>query len=244
MDKSCVIPNVLYLHGGGDTIGGIETFLTDCMKHHKEINPYLGIFKKGKFWKYLKEFKVNNLLELKGGRYREFYKSVNAIYQAIKFIKENDVKIVISHGLYSWFLGSFISKIAKVKSVFYVHGEIKRSEINRLPWCIPLKFKPTMYIANSKFTAESIKRNIKPICPIKVNYPGIDSQKFEKIDEEYAKSEIKKIFNIPRDKLVFVMIGRIQEWKGQDVGILAFKNMKNKDKACLLIVGECTFKKD
>ncbi|MEO0263137.1 MAG: glycosyltransferase family 4 protein [candidate division WOR-3 bacterium] len=233
---------ILYIHGGGDAIGGIETYLARSLKYHKIFKPYIGIVKKGRFFKYLQNENFKNIIDLKGGRLRELPKTLNAIYNCIKFIKKNDIKLIIAHGAHSFVFAGIISKISNIKSIFYVHVDIKKEEFRSLITGIAFRIKPTLYIANSEFTAKSVKKFLK--SDAKINYPASDIHKFDSINEFNAKRKLREEFGIPEDKIIFSIIGRIQEWKGQDVGILAFKNMKNKDKACLLIVGECTFKKD
>ena len=82
--------NIFYIHGGGDTIGGLETYLAQSLKHHEKYKPYLGIVKKGRFTDYIKELGIENVINLDGGRLRELHKTLKAVLSAVKFIKKNN----------------------------------------------------------------------------------------------------------------------------------------------------------
>ena len=233
---------IFYIHGGGDTIGGIETYLMYSLKYHKMYKPYLGIIRHGKYFEYLKKSGLENLIYLKGGRLREIFKTVRAIYNGVKFIKKNKIKLVISHGAHSWIFGGIISKLAGVKSIFYIAGDIKPDDFRELISGISLRIKPSLYVANSKFVGKSIRKFLKK--NYKINHLGADEKLFEDLDEKEARKKLENEFKLSSEKIIISLIGRIQAGKGQDIAINAYKSMKNKDKCVLLIVGEPTFDKD
>ena len=233
---------IFYIHGGGDTIGGIETYLMYSLKSHKIYEPYLGIIRYGKYFEYLKKNGVKNLIDLKGGRLREIFKTIRAIYNGVKFVKKNKIKLIISHGAHSWIFGGIISKIAGVKSVFYLAGDIKSSDFKELITGISLRIKPDLYVANSKFVAKSIEKFLSK--NYKINYLGVDEKLFEDLNEKEARKRLENEFNFSSEKIIISLIGRIQIGKGQDIAINAYKLMRNKNKCVLLIVGEPTFDKD
>lgn len=233
---------IFYIHGGGDTVGGIETYIAGSLRYHKLYEPYIGIVRYGRFFEYIKNMGFINLIDLKGGRLREIPKTLRSIYSAVRFIRNNDIRLLIAHGTHSWVFGGIISNICGVKSVFYVQGDIKKSDFGDLISGAGLRIKPTIYIANSEFTAKSVKQFLRG--EVRVNHLASDIFEFDKIDELEARARLRAEFNIPEKRKVFSIIGRIQKWKGQDTTILAFKNMRHKDKACLMVVGDCTFKGD
>lgn len=235
-------PKIFYIHGGGDVIGGIETYLARSLRYHKLFEPYVGVVKRGKVFEHIRETGFNKLVDLKGGRLKEIPKTVRAIYNATKFIKEKKIEFLVAHGLHSWAYGGIIAKISGVKSVFYVQGDIKSEDFRTLIGGIGLRMMPTLYIANSEFTAESIRRLLKR--KTEVSTLASDIQKFDSIYEDEAKRKLREEFNIPENIFIFSIIGRIQRWKGQDTAIAAFKNMRHKEKTRLMIVGDVTFKND
>jgi len=233
---------IFYIHGGGDTIGGIETYLANSLKFHTIYEPYVGIVKDGRFSEYLKKSGFKNIINLEGGRLRELPKTIKAIHKAINFIKENSINLLIAHGIYSWVYAGIIKYIYPIKTIFYVHAKIEKKDFRELISGIGLRLKPTLYIANSQFTAKSILKFLKTNA--EVNYPGTDINEFNAINEIEAKKKLQKEFNIPNNKFIFSIIGRIQNGKGQDIAILAFKKIKNKHNSILLIIGDPTFKED
>jgi len=241
-EKAARKPRIFYIHGGGDVIGGIETYLARSVKHHKLFEPYIGVVKRGKVFEYIRETGFNNLIDLKGGKLKEIPKTVRAIYNAVRFIKEKKIELLVANGLHSWIYGGIIAKTSGIKSVFYVHADIKREDFKTFISGISLRIMPTLYIANSEFTAESIRRLLKR--KTEVSTPASDIQKFDSIYEDEAKRKLREEFNIPENIFIFSIIGRIQRWKGQDTAIAAFKNMRHKEKTRLMIVGDVTFKSD
>lgn len=234
---------ILYIHGGGDTIGGLETYLAKSLKHHKRYKPYLGIVKKGRFTDYIKELGIENVLNLDGGRLRELHKTLKAVLNAVKFIKINNVSLIIAHGTHAWIFAWLIAKISRIKSIFFIQGIIQKNDFKRHDLvAIGLRMKPDLYISNSEFSASSIKKYLSN--NVYVNHLAADISDFDKIDEDESKMKLRKEFQIDENKLVFSVVGRIQEWKGQDVVIKSFNNMHYNDRVCILIVGDCTFEED
>jgi len=214
------------------------------LKYHKNYETYIGIIKRGRFYEYLEKSGFKNIVDLKGGRLREIHKTVRAIFNIIRFIKKEKIEIVIANGLHPWIFAGISAKIYNIRSVLYLHGDLNKESMADWVTRIGLIIKPSLYIANSKFTAESVKNILGRKVKIEINYPGAQVEPFDSIDEKEAREFVRKEFGIKSSNKVYILVGRIQEWKGQDTAILAFKNMKNKAKASLLIVGDCSYSWD
>ncbi len=238
-----MLKNIIYLHCGGDTIGGIETFMHYHLNYHNKYNPIIFFVRDGNFPQFLLNKGFRSAYFLGGGKLRELHKLLKAIYNSIKLVKVLNPEIIIGQGIYSWIYAGIISKLCNVKSIFYVHGNLKKENFTFID-NISLLFKPTAYVANSKFTANSIKKFF-PNAKIYINYPGANKVIFDQLNTEECKSELIKEFNFPSDAKIIINVGRIQEWKGQDIAIKAFieisKSFKN---VFLIILGEPTFKSD
>ena len=89
--------NILYIHGGGDTKGGVETYLSALLLNHKLYEPHVAIVKNGEVYKYLKQLNIKNVIELQGGRIREISKTIRAIFNAVKYAKKQKINIIIAH---------------------------------------------------------------------------------------------------------------------------------------------------
>ncbi|RLI93472.1 MAG: hypothetical protein DRO92_04210 [Candidatus Altiarchaeales archaeon] len=235
---------ILYIHSGGDIIGGIERYLMWGLKHHKYYEPYIGIVKRGRFYEYLVKSGYKNVVDLKGGRLREIHKTVRAIFNIVRFIKKEKIEIVISNSLHSWIFAGFGAKICNIKSVLYFRDALNKDSLTDLVTRIGLIITPSLYMANSRFTAESVKNTFRRKIKIEINYPAAQLETFDSIDEKEAREFIGKEFGLDPFYKIYSVIGRIQIGKAQDTAILAFKNMKNKAKASLLIVGDCSYSRD
>jgi len=235
---------ILYIHSGGDIIGGIERYLMWGLKYHKYYEPYIGIVKRGRFYEYLEKSGLKNIVDLKGGRLREIHKIIRAIFNIIRFIKKERIEIVIANGLHPWIFAGISAKICNIKSVLYFRDALNKDSLSDLVTRIGLIITPSLYMANSRFTAESVQNTLGKKIEIEINYPAAQLETFDSIDEREAREFVQKEFKIKEFQKIYIFVGRIQEWKGQDVAILAFKNMKNKAKASLLIVGDYSYSWD
>ena len=234
--------NILYIHGGGDTIGGVETYLSALLLNHKLFVPHAAIVKNGEVFKYLKQLNIKNVIELQGGRIREINKTIRAIFNAVKYVKKQNINLIIAHGTHAWIFAWAIAKIARLKTIFYLHGQVEKNHFYNPLIGLGLRMKPNLYVANSEFTAKSVRNLLS--SNVIVNYVASNSDQFEKIDEITARSKIRNEFSLKDSSFIYLLVGRIQHWKGQDIVIDAFRNFKHRDKSCLLIVGDCTFEKD
>lgn len=232
---------ILYIHGGGDVIGGIENHILDSLKHHIRFEGHVAIVKDGRFLELIKQNEIKNYVCLNGGKMRNIYKSAKAIINCLKYIRQYNIKIVVANGMHSWIYAAIISKISGIKSVCYYTNEIGRG-LDNLINEIGLLFTPDIAVANSCYTANSIKNIIKK--KIEVVYPSADDKKISCIDADSSRRLIAKEFNFNPELFVFSVIGRIQVWKGQDVVIKAFLKLSARENAVLLIVGDITFEKD
>jgi glycosyltransferase involved in cell wall biosynthesis len=233
--------NILYIHGGGDVIGGIENHIIDSLKYHKVYEPHIAIVKKGRFLDLIRSSGFQNYVYLDGGKLRNVYRTAKALVNGVIYIKKRNIKVIIANGMHSWIYGAMLSKISGIKSVCYFTNEISKGYKNLIDE-IGLLFKSDIAIANSNYTAKSISEFVN--SPIEVVYPSSDYCKFENIDARKARLSLLGEFKLKSDTFVFTIVGRIQKWKGQEVVIEAYKKMFNKHKASLLIVGSYTFEKD
>jgi glycosyltransferase involved in cell wall biosynthesis len=234
---------VLYIHSGGDIIGGIESSLINSINKHNRIESYLGIIRCGKLFAEIQSTGFKKIYDLKGGRSRNILKNLVALFNAIRLIKSQKINALIACGTHSWLFGGVISKLANISSIFYVRNDINpRSQWNLFE-LIAYRIKPDLYIANSEYTASTVVNNLHA-KNVFVCYPSANLKVFDDVDEITARSSLYRRFNITNQHFIFSCVGRIQPWKGQHVAIKAFNNFKFKDKSYLLIVGEHTFHSD
>ncbi|WP_372367014.1 glycosyltransferase family 4 protein [Candidatus Uabimicrobium sp. HlEnr_7] len=233
---------IFYIHCGGNTIGGVETYLSHMVENHKNNEAYLGIVKSGNFLHYLREQQTKNIIHLHGGRLRELNKVGIAIRNACRFVRRNKIKLIIAKGYNSWIYGSIVAYLTKTKSIFYIANDINPQYWKSPITCIGSYLRPNHYLANSQFTAVSIKEILNKKASIV--YPAANISKFTNIDHNQARNFLCKEFAIAPHKFIYTIVGRLQEWKGQHIAISAFKEMHNKKNSVLLVVGDYTHESD
>ena len=232
---------ILYIHGGGNAIGGLETYLKNCLLNHARFKPYIGIVKKGEVYDYIKNSGFKDVVDLRGGKLRQLHKTLYAILNGIVLVRKKNIDFIIAHGTHAWIFAWIISKLSGVKSIFYIQGVVKEGDFSRLLVGIGLRMKPDLYIANSEYSLSTVKKYLSGNSTY--NYLASDVSKFDRINQKSARSVLIKEFGLEENSYIFTIAGRIQEWKGQHIAIDAFNRLGNP-RAVLLILGDCTFEKD
>lgn len=94
-------------------------------------------------------------------------------------------------------------------------------------------------IATSDFIAAYLQKNYKtPLDKIEVIYRGIDTHIFNPTPFTPQKIiALKQYWNIPTDKTILLLPGRITRWKGQDVFIKALQHLTRRHNVHAIIVG-------
>ena len=154
-----------------------------------------------------------------------------------KFVKENNINIVHSHGFRA---DGLVSKLSDVISVSTLHnypyydypmkfGKLKGAMMAR-GHLNAIKKKPNSNIACAKTIAEEFKQN-----GLNLNYiqNGVDTEKFFPLDDK-QKKELRKKLNIDNDKKVFISVGSLIARK--DMATLVDGYKKYDDKNSLLLV--------
>ncbi|MBD3379247.1 MAG: glycosyltransferase [Candidatus Omnitrophica bacterium] len=233
--------NILYIHGGGDVIGGIEKWLAATIGKHKKYEPYIAVVRRGAVYEHFERTGLS-VHDLHGGRIKEVIKTIGAIKECMKIIDRHDIECVIGNGPHAWLYAGIISRITHKKSIFVVHNEIKKSDFSHIIQGASFRIKPTLYVANSRFTQKSVIKYLGDKCYL--NYPGADRSIYDEINKNETRMSMSRALGIDPEMKIFLLAGRLQEWKGQDVAIRAFRSMKNRDGAILLIAGDISFRKD
>ena len=156
-----IVGRIAYIHGGGATIGGIETHLARVHKYHLRYEPNYLIGSSGRFLDYLRELKTPNVYELNGGRLREVTKFCRAVRNAVRLLKEHKIQAIIAKGTHSWVYGGIISKIAGIPGILYMAGDVTADHFRNPIDAIAFRFRPRLYLANSEFTARSVRTFLK-----------------------------------------------------------------------------------
>lgn len=230
--------NVLYISELAN-LGGGETSLLNLItefNNNKEIKPLLLCFEEGKLPEESRGLGIDTIIynfkdEIKRFRLLKVFKSLKSL------LKTNNISVIQTNEWKTAVVLSLINKMSflKCKVVWVCHGQwyqfdsIKKIIINK-------------FIDNIIAVSNIVKENLidngineKIISKIPL---GIDISKFENRD----KFKIRREFNLSDDEVIFAVIGRFQEIKGQKLVIECANELKLKNKKFkILFVGDSIF---
>lgn len=237
---------ILYVHGNSNIIGGIETFVETSVFHHKEFRPFIIFINDGLLPERIRKKGFKDVSVLNGSRLRHLHKTLLSILGIVRFIKEQAIDVVVGHGFHAWVYAGISAKLAGIESVHYVHGIMKKKRLrfpDMIEW-IALRLKPTMFLANSEASLNGIKDVYGQEVSAKLLHPGVDCSKWGSKDP-LKQVNLRAELGLPAHGKIVSVVGRIQEWKGQEYFIRAIPMiLKEVSDAYFLIVGGPTFDKD
>jgi glycosyltransferase involved in cell wall biosynthesis len=171
------------------------------------------------------------------------HKTISAIREIARYSTEKRIDVVVAHGHHAWMYAGPAAKLAGVKSVFFAHQIMDPADVT---FKHPIEFignhiSPSLILANSQATKESVERIWRKVC-LKPRY-GIDLHRF--LSLQSLNGNLRSHLDLPKDCFVVTVIGRIQEWKGQEHLLKAAPAILNEvPNTCFLIAGSPTFEKD
>ena len=148
-----------------------------------------------------------------------------AIKQLSEALKDYKIDIIHSNTL-AVLVGAFYAKKFKIKHIWHVHEIIKKPKIvsDIFPVIVDRYSDLVIYNSNASKQFLCFKRNALNIKS-KVILNGLDRE--ENITSKSKISEIRaKLFNSNDNEIVLALIGRINRWKGHNLLLDAFLNLK------------------
>ena len=143
--------------------------------------------------------------------------SLRGLLRIIRFIKNNNIRIVHSHGYKPNILLALVPKIfLKVKIVATIHGWTKNLRSDKKLWfyeklnCFAIKkFNKCVSVSNS-VSRDLLNQRIPP-RQIFTIHNGIDTKKALNLPDQSA---IKRVFNVPDGSFIIGTAGRLFPEKG------------------------------
>lgn len=157
--------------------------------------------------------------------------SINTLNKKLKGIK---IDIVHSNTL-AVLLGAFYSKRYKIRHIWHVHEIIKKPKLISFLFPVLVDLFSDKVIFNSKASKEFLcqKRNVLEEKSIVV-LNGINRDKdFTTIQE--VKQIREQLFFAENDDIVLGLVGRINKWKGHNLLLNVFKDLKSEFKNIKLV---------
>jgi glycosyltransferase involved in cell wall biosynthesis len=134
--------------------------------------------------------------------------------------------------------------------------EVRKKRINSFFDCgtiwVARKFvnnnKCRKYIAVSNLTKEKFLQEYPNVDSSKVSviYPGVDIEKFTKLDRQICRYEVRQNLGIGMEEIVVIFVSMNYDIKGLDylmMGLSKFKEKHPKEKFKLLIIGKSNSRK-
>lgn len=182
----------------------------------------------------LEKIKVQHLtLPLKT---KNIFKMRRNADELAKFIKQNGINVVHARSRAPAWSAYWAAKKAGVHFVTTFHGTYGLG-----PWGIKKIYNKIMtygerVIAISQHIRKHILANYKADPEkLRLIHRCVDMERFDpdKVSQERMINKIKE-YNIPEDKPVLLLPGRITRWKGQHLLIKALAKMKNQNFYCII----------
>lgn len=224
--------------------GGVARYLQMLFKYTK-MNKYEQILVYSKeYYNEKKDFEnlVDHIEFVDMSRNINLIKDFKAIVKICKIIKKYNPDLVYVHSSKAGALGRIANIITRKKIIYNPHGwafsmnvsEKKRKLYKLIEKTLAIITDEIIAISNSEKTI-AIENKICNEKKIKVIVNGIDLN-------EYYNSRIrrkKEIDNIPEDKVIIGMVGRISEQKGPDTFVkVAYEIFKTIPNTFFIIVGD------
>ncbi|TDT70616.1 glycosyltransferase involved in cell wall biosynthesis [Hypnocyclicus thermotrophus] len=237
MSKNICFVNSNKIWGGGEK-WHFET--SSYLSQNEKYNIFFICNPKGILKKKLLNFNINLFeINIKNLSFLNIFKVLLIYY----FLKKNNIEIVIINQSNDLKLVATAARLANVNKIIYRRGSaipLKNSFLNRYIF----KNLVDIVIANSIETKKTLNKNQNIVSEnkIKVIYNGIKIDNILKLD---SKLDLRKEYNIDKNKIVIANIGRLTKQKGHKYLFESIKKLKNKNlDFIVLIIGDGELKEE
>ncbi|MCQ6278675.1 glycosyltransferase [Bacillus sp. EB600] len=227
---------VLHLNAGNETGGGmvhILSLLTELMNGKDQF--ILGLFEKGLFYEKAISAGIETVTFEQSSRY-----DLSILFKIIRFIKEEKIDIIHTHGARANLYGYFIRKLTKVTWMTTVHSDPRNDFLGRgiignifTKLNLAVLKKPDHYFAISKrFTEMLVSFGVR-LDNISTILNGIDFHK--KRNGNLTREDLK----LSPEDFVILMIARFDPVKRHELAIEAVESFSaHHPKTKFLLVGD------
>lgn len=156
--------------------------------------------------------------------------------EIVKYLHENNIKVDLIHiNTLAVLEGIRLKKKLNVPLIWHIHEIITHPQVVNKFLCRCVNKYATKVVVVSEAVKEHLVQNGVNKNKISVIYNGIDSEIFSpNVDSNYLYKE----WDIPKNAIKVGMIGRVNNWKGQNDFLDALAPLLNKfDNLYLFIVG-------
>lgn len=232
-----MVRTILYIHQSAELYGSDKTllYLTKEINFLKDFKVVVVLPNNGPLKEELEQYGVKVITSPVIKVSRSMFTPKNllllplTIFTAIKTLeKELDglkVDIVHSNTL-AVLLGAFYAKKNRIRHIWHVHEIIKKPKVIYKAFPVLLNLFSEVVVYNSRETMKFWNAN----CPgltqkSHVILNGLDRSMPPSTEDEIERIR-KALFGFGKDDIVIGLIGRINHWKGQELMLEAFNQLK------------------
>ena len=233
---------VIHLNAGNETGGGMIHILA-LLNELKSENIFLGLFEEGVFQQEALDRGIQTVTFTQKNRY-----DLSIIKRVARFIRDNQIDVIHTHGARANLYGYFIKKLTEVTWVTTVHSDprndfLGRGLLGRLFTKINiLVLKKVDYLfAISERFKEMLVDFAIDAEKITTIYNGIDFKKKNTYDLTKAREEL----SIGTNEFIIVMVARFDPVKCHTLAFSAVKEViKTHPNVKLLLIGDGPIRKE
>jgi glycosyltransferase involved in cell wall biosynthesis len=215
-------------------LGGAEKACELFLKYHdrKRYLPSIAFLRDGPLVKQFKAYDVDSYL-VPTVRLREVHRHSKLIRDLAKSIHGEGISLVHSTMSYGQFFGGRAANMASVPNVWFQHGPVG----NMFDKMVSL-INTNAILVNSKFTETEQKRITYRKFPIHIVYSGIEVPSLTESEALNLRKRFREKLGFTDENIVFGLVGRLQDWKGQLEFLMAFrKAYRNNPDLRAIVVG-------
>ncbi|KIO64070.1 MULTISPECIES: glycosyltransferase family 4 protein [Bacillaceae] len=227
--------NVLHLISGNETGGGMFHVLSLLDKLKNDINVTLGVFHDEEMAKRARNLGIDVCIFKQRSKF-----DLSIIKNINKYIEENNINIIHTHGARANFIAQFLSTKSKYEWFITVHSNPYDDFLNQ-------------GLVGKLFTRLNIRAIKSADCVLAISETfnrslrniGVSSEKIETILNGIDFNVKPKIsykredYNLKEDDFVIMMVARLEPVKCHETALIAMRQLLTKSsKFQLIIVGD------
>jgi len=217
--------NILNLEPATNFSGGVnQTILNSIELKNRGHKVYLACVKESFVHKRLKDEGFDFV----------FIDEERALYSAKlirKFLESNEVDIVHTHHSKGHTIG-LLALMGRGKEKLVVQRGVIFAAKNPFKYLNP---RVNLFIANSNVVKKVLMKSFVSKRKIRVIYTAVDENTVYGLNRDEIRDKLGF-----ENRFVFGIVGNYSDWKGQDLLLRAFANIKNKGNALLVFIGKNT----